>query len=351
MTSLNGGLVIPRGSARSVVEWIVTAENRGVPAVWSTSGGVSADTLSAFAVAASRTDRIVLGTSIVPTYPRHPFVMASEALAIEDFAPGRLRLGIGPSHRPAIEGSFGIPMGKPLEHLREYVRILRSLLWEGTVDFAGDYYTVSGSLPAGSEPPKTPLPISTLRPNAWRLAGEISDGAISWLNPIDYVVEIAIPAVREGAEAAGRLRPPVIVHVPVAITSDRAAARAAFRERFPIYGRLPFYAEMFATAGYPVEADGRMPDGLVDDLLVSGTVDQVRDRLEVIRGRGIDELLISHVPVVDEDSRAGGAQRDSGGRIADDRQFAVSNACARAATCVPAAMAPVGRHPCRSVVG
>ncbi len=101
----------------------------------------------------------------------------------------------------------------------------------------------------------------------------------------------------QGAEAAGRARPPVIAHVPVAISTDRDAARAAFRAQFPVYGRLPFYAEMFALAGYPVEAEGRMPDGLVDDLLVSGTVDQVRERLEVIQRRGIDDLLISHVPV------------------------------------------------------
>jgi F420-dependent oxidoreductase-like protein len=301
VANLNGGLVIPRGSARSVAERIVTAEHRGVPAIWSTSGGVSADTLSAFAVAASRTERIVLGTSIVPTYPRHPFVMASEALAIEDLAPGRLRLGIGPSHQPTIEGSFGLPMGKPLDHLREYLGIVRALLWEGSVDFSGEYYTVNASLPAGVEPPKTPLPISTLRPNAWRLAGEISDGAISWLNPIDYVVEVAIPALQEGADAANRPRPPAIVHVPVAISTDRPAARAAFRERFPVYGKLPFYAGMFAMAGFPVEGGGRMPDGLVDNLLVSGTADEVRDRLEAIRGRGVDELLISHVPVVDEE--------------------------------------------------
>ena len=299
--NLRAGLVVPRGTAISVVDRIVTAENRGVPTVWSTAGGISADTLSAFAVAASRTERIVLGTAIVPTYPRHPFVMASEALAIEQFAPGRFRLGVGPSHRPTIEDSFGISMGKPLAHLREYVAILRALLWEGSVEFEGEYFAVNGALPAGSTPPKTPLPISTLRPNAYRLAGEISDGAISWLNPIDYIVGVAMPALTESAERAGRARPPVIAHVPVAISTNRGAARAAFRERFPVYGRLPFYAEMFALAGYPVEGDGRMPDGLVDDLLVSGTVDQVRARLETIRGRGIDELLISHVPVENED--------------------------------------------------
>lgn len=302
MIELQAGLVIPRGTTRFVVDRIVQAEARGVGTVWSTSGGVSWDTLTAYAVAAARTERVILGTSIVPTYPRHPFVVASEALAIEDLAPGRLRLGIGGSHRPTIEQSFGIPMGKPLAHLREYAGILRALLWNGNVDFVGDYYTVKGSLPAGVDPPKTPLPISTLRPNAWRLAGEIADGAITWLNPVDYIVDIGKPALEEGAASVGRERPPVIAHVPVAIAADRVAARAAFRKQFPIYSQLPFYAEMFALAGYPVKEEGRMPDGLVDDLLVSGSVDQVRERLEAIRARGIDELLISQVPVSDEDA-------------------------------------------------
>jgi F420-dependent oxidoreductase-like protein len=301
MNDLHAGLVIPRGTATFVVERIVQADARGIETVWSTSGGVSWDTLTSFAVAAARTERVVLGTSIVPTYPRHPFVMASEALAIEDLAPGRLRLGLGGSHRPTIEQGFGIPMGKPLVHLREYVGIVRALLWEGSVDFEGEYFSVRGELPTGTIPPKTPLPISTLRPNAYRLAGEISDGAISWLNPIDYIVEVAMPALGESAEQSGRERPPVVAHVPVAISTDRAAAHAAFRERFPYYGRLPFYAEMFAVAGYRVDEDGRMPDDLIDNLLVSGTADQVRERLEAIRRRGIDELLISHVPVADED--------------------------------------------------
>jgi alkanesulfonate monooxygenase SsuD/methylene tetrahydromethanopterin reductase-like flavin-dependent oxidoreductase (luciferase family) len=301
MNDLQAGLVIPRGTTSDVVERIVQAESREIGTIWSTSGGVSWDTLTTFAVAAAKTERVVLGTSIVPTYPRHPFVMASEALAIEDLAPGRLRLGLGGSHRPTIEQAFGIPMGKPLVHLREYVGIVRSLLWDGRVDFEGEYFSVRGELPAESTPPKTPLPISTLRPNAYRLAGEISDGAISWLNPIDYIVDTAVLALADGAKNAGRKRPPVIAHVPVAISTARPAAHAAFRERFPVYGRLPFYAQMFAVAGYQVDDDGRMPDDLVDNLLVSGTADQVRDRLEAIRKRGIDELLISHIPVENED--------------------------------------------------
>ena len=265
VTHLQAGLVIPRGTTRFVVDRIVQAEERGIDTVWSTSGGVSWDTLTAFAVAAARTERIVLGTSIVPTYPRHPFVMTSETLAIEDLAPGRVRLGVGGSHRPTIEGQFGIPMGTPLAHLREYVGILRGLLWEGSVDFEGDYYTVRGELPAGTAPPKTPLPISTLRPNAYRLAGEIADGAISWLNPIDYIVDIALPALEEGAmSAGGRARPSLRMcrwpFPPIVTLLVRPSARSS-----RCMGACRSTRRCSRWRDIRVDAEGRMPDGLVAD--------------------------------------------------------------------------------------
>ena len=86
-----------------------------------------------------------------------------------------VRLGIGTSHRPTIEGAYGIPMGKPLAHLREYLTILRSLLWEGKAEFSGTYFSVRTALPEHVPAPKIPVPISALRQNAFRLAGELAD--------------------------------------------------------------------------------------------------------------------------------------------------------------------------------
>lgn len=129
--------------------------------------------MTLFAAAAVRTTRIGLGASVVPTYPIHPIKLVSQALALDGLAPGRFRLGVGPSHRPTIEGSFGLPMEKPLDHLREYVTILRDLLWEGSTAFTGDYYQVRAEIPAGTEPAARADLISALRSNAFRLAGEI----------------------------------------------------------------------------------------------------------------------------------------------------------------------------------
>ena len=302
MTPLNAGLVIPRGSASDFIARVAQAERRGIATTWTTVGGPTADPVTALAAAATATDRIGLGTAVTPTYPRHPITLAAQAIAIDDLAPGRLRLGVGPSHKPIIEGAYGLPMGKPLAHLREYVTILRALLWEGAADFSGDYFTVKTALPADVPAPKIPVPISALRPNAFRLAGEIADGAISWVTPVDYLTRTALPQMQAGAEATRRERPPLIAHVPVSVSTDPAAARAAFRAQFPIYPKLPFYAAMFAAAGYPVTAGEEMTDELVETLAVSGGPEEIRARLEAIRARGIDELMISHVVVADEEA-------------------------------------------------
>jgi F420-dependent oxidoreductase-like protein len=300
MSSLNAGLVIPRGSAAQLVERARQAEQRGVPAIWTTVGGPTADTVGGLTAVAAVTDRVALGTAVAPVYGRHPITLAAEALAINDLAPGRMRLGVGNSHRPIIEDMYGIPMVKPLVYLREYVTILRGLLWQGKIEFEGEFFRVKSALPETITPPQVPIPISALRRGAFELAGEVADGAITWVTPIDYIVETGIPAMQEGAERAGRARPPVIAHVPVSVSTDRQAARDAFRKQFPVYSKLPFYAAMFAAAGFPVTAEQEMSDALVDELAVSGDAAEIRSRLEDIRARGIDELLISHVTVADE---------------------------------------------------
>lgn len=302
MTALNAGLVIPRGPATDLVARVQQAEDRGIGAVWTTVGGPIADPVTAYAAAGAATERIILGTAVTPTYPRHPFTLAAQAIALNDLAPGRIRLGIGASHKPIIEDAYGIPMGNPLAHLREYLTILRTLLWEGAVEFSGTYFTVKTALPENVPAPRIPVPISALRRNAFTLAGELADGAITWVTPVAYIVNTALPALQEGADRAERPRPPLIAHVPVAVSTDRAASRNAFRAQFPIYSKLPFYVAMFAAAGFPVTAGGEMTDGLVDNLAVSGSAATIKTRLEDIRAQGIDELLISHVIVEDEAS-------------------------------------------------
>jgi F420-dependent oxidoreductase-like protein len=274
------GLALRRSTPRATVEAIVRADALGAGTAWATVGSVSQDPLSVFAAAAPRTQHIGFGTSIVPVFPRHPLVLASQALVLADLAPGRVRLGIGSSHRPTVEDVYGIPFTKPLTYVREYLTVLRQLLWNGRAEFAGEFFNVhNAALPPGIEPPKVPILTSALRPTAFRMAGEIADGAISWVCPVPYLVKTALPAMREGAEQARRPVPPLVAHVPVAVTGSRSAVLAAARAALGHYGRLPFYVQMFEDAGFPLQGDGILTDDLILD-------------------SGIAEVLLTLVPIV-----------------------------------------------------
>lgn len=293
------GLAVARLDTATLVQTIIAAEAAGVRQVWSTQSPLQADTLTAFAAAAVQTSAVRLGTAIVPTYPRHPLTMASQALALNDLAPGRLRLGIGSSHRPIIEGTYGMQMSKPLEHLREYVQVVRAALWTGRVDYQGEYFQVKATLPRTA-----PVPIltSVLRERAFELAGEIADGALSWLCPVPYLLKTGLPALRASARRQGRPAPPLVAHVLVAISDDRPAVLQATRVQIQSYGRLPFYASMFADAGHPVGPQGTMPDDLIESLVISGSAATIADRLRELLASGLDELLAMLVPVQQAES-------------------------------------------------
>jgi F420-dependent oxidoreductase-like protein len=290
------GLAVTGTNAAEAVSTIVAAEAAGVRQTWMIQTPLVPDTLTIFAAAAVLTTSVRLGTAIVPTYPRHPLIMVQQALAFGDLAPGRLRLGIGPSHRPTIEGIYGIPMTAPLEHLREYVAVLRSALWEGNVDHHGRFFSIKATLP---RTPRTPILISALRQGAFQLAGEIADGAISWMCPVQYLLEKALPALQLGAANSERPVPPLVAHIPVALGQDRHEVMAASRKQINRYARLPFYANMFADAGFPVEPDGSMSDNLIDNLVVSGDEATITSRLTDLLASGLDELIVMPIPVVD----------------------------------------------------
>lgn len=292
------GVSIQAFTAREMVQQIRQAEAAGIPTAWTTIGGAGgADPLTTFAAALMETESIRLGTAIIPTWPRHAIVIAQQALALEQLAPGRLRLGIGPSHEPGMTRTFGVQWHTPLSHLREYLETLRALFTTGEVNHEGAHVVARTKW---REPVPVELLASALRPRSFELCGELADGAISWMCPRAYLVEQALPAVRRGAERAGRPVPPLIAHVPIAVTTERGAARDLARRQLGNYGQVPFYRAMFEASGHPVGADG-YSDALLDDLVVSGTEEEVAERLAGYIADGCGEVLAA--PVIDTADR------------------------------------------------
>ncbi|MDA0366247.1 MAG: LLM class flavin-dependent oxidoreductase [Chloroflexi bacterium] len=291
------GVAIQAANAREAVEQIAQAERAGVDAAWATMfGGGGADLLPIYAAAAMRTERILMGTAILHTWGRQPLIFAQEAAALDELAPGRFRLGIGSTTAFFVERSYGMVYRKPLLNLREYLVTVRALLREGSVDFSGEHVSARARL---SRPAAVPVMASALRPKSYALCGELSDGAISWMSPLKYLVGTALPTMQAAAAAAGRATPPLVAHVPIAVTTDRAEARAMARAQLAMYARVPNYQGMFAMAGY--EVDGEYPDDLLDDLVVSGTEQEVAAGLRRWRDAGMGEIL-AH-PLLDPNDR------------------------------------------------
>ena len=279
--------------AAGLVDAIVRAEEMGIPAVWLTTGGTAPDGITVFAAAAVRTERILMGTAITPTFPRHPIVTAQQSLTVAALAPGRFRLGVGPSHKPTIEGMFGIPFERPLAHLRAYLTVLKGLLQEGAaeVDQAG---IVAHARLAG-QAPGVPVMASALRRRSFELCGELADGAITWLCPAPFVRDVALPAVRAGAERAGRPAPPLVMHTPVCVSDDPAAVREAVRAQYGGYLRTISYPAMLADAGFPEAREGQWSDAMVDAVVLHGSETTVGDRVRGLLSLGMSEIIASPI--------------------------------------------------------
>jgi F420-dependent oxidoreductase-like protein len=282
------GVTVGGGGLGSLIDAIREVAEAGVGRAWVPQlFGIEA--LTAIAVAGREVPGIELGTAVVPTYPRHPLVMAGQALTTSAAlgAGNRLHLGIGLSHQLVIEGMLGMTYEKPAVHMREYLSALRPALSGEPVDVKGetlDAHTLMGPI-AVSDAGPVPVLVAALGPALLRVAGELADGTLTWMAAPSVIAERIAPQITAAAEAAGRPRPRVGVGLPVAVTNDVDAALERAASTYAIYGTLPSYKRLLDEA----EVDG--PAGVV----IAGDEDEVAGRIRALADVGATELLASPV--------------------------------------------------------
>jgi F420-dependent oxidoreductase-like protein len=238
------------------------------------------DALGALAVIGREVPRIELGTAVVPTYPRHPVVLAQQGLTTQAASGGRLALGIGLSHQIVIEGMFGYSFEKPARHMREYLEVLVPLVRDGAVSFKGETLTANAGLDVKEATP-FPILLAALGPRMLELAGQVGDGTITWMTGPETVASYVVPTINAAAEAAGRPTPRTIVGLPVSVTSDAAAAKERASTQYEMYGTLPSYRAMLDREGVAGPAD----------VAIVGDEDAVRGQLERVRDGGASDFI------------------------------------------------------------
>lgn len=264
------------------------AERDGFESFW-LSQIFGVDALTALALIAREVPRIELGVAVVPTYPRHPVALAVQAQTVQQAAGGRLLLGIGPSHAPAVEGMWGLDWSRPYSHTVEYLEILRDLLDGKAVQHAGELLTANGQLSA--EAPRTPILVAGLGPRMLALSGEKADGTATWMCGLDTLERYIVPGVCEAADRAGRPAPRIVAGLPLCVTDDPEAARAHAAEKLAMYGFMPSYRAMLDREG----AEGPADICLIGDEAVVG---EGLDRLDAM---GVTDLRATELEPNAED--------------------------------------------------
>lgn len=272
---------------RERTRWV---EEHGFTSAWVPHIPWSLDGLTALVLAAQVTDRIELGTAVMPTYPRHPLALAQQALSVQAACGGRLTLGIGPSHPVVVENMHGLSYAKPYTNTREYVEVLeRAVAGPGQVHFEGSEYRVNALLDVPDGSP-VPILLAALAPKMLRLAGSRTDGTITWMTDERSVAEHIVPQLLEGALAAGRADPRVVAGIPIAVCDDADAARERAARVFAVYEAIPTYQRILATG----DATGPA------DVAVVGTEAQVTARLASFRDAGVTDLAATVFAVGDD---------------------------------------------------
>jgi F420-dependent oxidoreductase-like protein len=193
------------------------------------------DALTWLAAAGTQVPGIGLGTGVVPVHPRHPMMLAQQALTVQAATADRLLLGIGLSHQVVVEGVWGLSYEKPASYMREYLASLMPLLHGEAPRSTGERVSTNAFAPLdipGTKAP--PVLLAALGPAMLELAGSQTDGTITWMTGTGTIGSHISPRIRRAAQAAGRPEPRVVVSLPVAVTADVEAARASIDEAFSI---------------------------------------------------------------------------------------------------------------------
>ena len=262
----------PRGNPDldAILSNFVKAEEEGFETIW--LGQVfDHDVLTLLALAGARTERIELGTSVVPLPPRHPTVLAQQALTTQLATGGRLCLGVGCGHAVILEKKLGLAPDAPLGRTREALEVLQPLLRGEYVKYAGAYQRMRVGTPiAGASPPSVIL--AALGPRMIELAGELTDGVTLVFAGARFIAERVRPRLPQHAR--------IVASVPVVVTDRADVVKPAVDVYTGPSAGLPAYQRVME----------QQQTERVSDIGIIGSATEVEDGLAALAESGVTDL-------------------------------------------------------------
>jgi F420-dependent oxidoreductase-like protein len=315
-------------AGEEAAEVVQAAEGAGFESVWAAES-YGSDAVSVLAWLAARTETINLGAAIMQVPARPPAAAAMAGATIDKLSGGRFLFGFGPSGPQVSEGWYGIPYGKPWGRTREYIEVVREIIArEGPLDHQGEHYQLP--LPGGEgkalklnfhpERNRIPVFVGAIGRKSVEMAAEIADGWIPIFFSVDAFEETWGEHLEAGFAKGGRQRSDLEVSpsLQVAINGDLEAAKSVVKAGLVLYfggmgsRKTNFYVDLAHRFGFGEVADEvqrrfqdgdragafeAMPDEIVEATSLVGTEGEVAERVERLRGAGIDRLIVSPVHV------------------------------------------------------
>jgi probable F420-dependent oxidoreductase len=298
------GITIPLDGFqnRHLIDLVRHAERLGFSDAWSFETFQS-DAIAPLAAAAAVTERMRLGTAIVPVFTRPAALIAMSAASLQQFSGGRFILGLGISTPTIVEQWMGVPYKLPITRIRETVAALRTAFSGQKVTMAGKAVKVNGfrlAMPLEAPPP---IYIGAQGELMLRIAGELGDGAI-----VNFITPEAFPRmlahIRNGARAAGKQSESIEVacRILVGVDEEEDVVRENLRRELTGYLTVPQYNKFFQWIGYENEARsaieawnagdrkkalGLVPDHMVESVFVIGRPERIVRRLRDYEKAGI----------------------------------------------------------------
>jgi F420-dependent oxidoreductase-like protein len=261
-----------------------TAEDDGFATFWVPQIPGYLDAMTALALVGQATERIELGTAVVPIQTRHPIAMAQQALTTQAACGGRFALGVGPSHHWIISDQLGLSYDRPAHLVRSYLEVLNAAFaGPGAVDVDNDNFSVHSPMDV-TDAATIPTLLAALGPTMLRIAGEHAGGTILWMADERAIGDYVAPRINKAANDAERPPPRIVAGVPVALcaTSEVDAARGYASE---ILGHAEFSPNYVRLLEHGDAED-------VGDTMAAGDESTVLTRLRGYRDAGVTDLAI-----------------------------------------------------------
>ena len=318
------GIVLAPFATLPAAEFVAVAretEARGYHAAW-TGEASGYDAITLMAMIATHTERLHVGSAVLPVQTRTPVVLGQSAATLNHLAPDRVVLGIGLSSKVIVGDWHGLSFAPSLQQIREAVQIIRAVASGERVSFEGKFYKVKNfrlTVPPPAKPVRVVL--AALGPEMLELAGEIADGVVlNWIPP--ETVPSSIKHLEAGAKKAGRTLTDfeIASFIRTCVTDDPAAAREALARDITGYTTVDAYASFFRNAGFAEEVDAvnaawragdrsgavkQVSPRFLDGLGVVGPAALCRERIAAFSRAGLTQpVIVPFAPGAGGDARA-----------------------------------------------